>query len=77
MFTEESLQLQLVECDGKGSDKDKCPAVLAQIWKRQLRTRQIASETAYAKKHSLEMVFGPKVFASKLVDRSNYENQVA
>lgn len=77
MYTEQSLQLQIVDCENKDSGKGDCPAVLEQIWRRQLRIRQLASETAYAKKHSLEMVFGPKIFASKLADRSNYSGQVA
>jgi len=77
MFNDEHLSLQIIECNGDNSGKAECPAILGQIWKRQLRSRQIASETAYAKKHSLEMKFGPKFFASKLVDRSNYKDQVA
>ncbi|MBX3137245.1 hypothetical protein KF707_13465 [Candidatus Obscuribacterales bacterium] len=77
MFNDEQLPLQIIECDGDDSGKTECPAILGQIWKRQLRSRQIASETAYAKTHSLEMKFGPKFFASKLVDRSNYTDRVA
>jgi hypothetical protein len=77
MTNDLNLQLQLVECDETNGKKGDCPAVLNQLWTRQLRTRQIASDTAYAKKHSLEIVFGPKILASKLADRSNLEHRVA
>lgn len=57
--------------------KGDCPAVLNQLWTKQLQTRQVESEKAYAKKHSLEIAFGPKIFAAKLADRSNFLNHVA
>jgi hypothetical protein len=77
MSNQENLRPQPGDSDQQLSSKIDCPTLLDQIWKRQLRSRQIASETAYAKRHSLEMRFGAKFFSQKLVDRSNYTNQVA
>ncbi|MDZ4838093.1 MAG: hypothetical protein SGJ27_30290 [Candidatus Melainabacteria bacterium] len=58
-------------------DQIECPALLNQLWERQIRKQQIASDRAYAKKHSLELAFSPKLLTSKLADRSNKYNQVA
>lgn len=74
-------KLQQTICSGaEGLDhlnESDCPVVLNQLWIHQIRRRQIASERAYAKKHSLEMAFGPRVFAPKLADRSNLNDRVA
>lgn len=58
-------------------DQVECPALLNQLWERQIRKQQIASDRAYAKKHSLELAFSPKLLTKKLADRSNNYNQVA
>lgn len=59
------------------SDKNDCPAVLNQIWVRQILNKQDASDRAYAKKHSLEIAFTPKLLSARIADRSNNFNRVA
>jgi len=58
-------------------DKNECPAVLNQIWVGQILNKQDASDREYAKKHSLEIAFTPKLLSAKLADRSNKYNQGA
>lgn len=66
-----------IEYECTNSKKGDCPAILNQLWTKQLQTRQVESEKVYAQKHSLEIAFGPKIFAAKLADRSNSLNHVA
>lgn len=70
--TEASQHIDVETCD-----KSECPAILNQIWVRQILTKQDASDRAYAKKHSLEIAFTPKLLSAKLADRSNLFNRVA
>jgi hypothetical protein len=57
--------------------RNECQQVLNQLWVRQILNQQVASDKAYAKKHSLELAFTPKILSSKLADRSNKFGQVA
>ncbi len=58
--------------------KKECVVALSQLWRRQLRKRQIESDKVYASQHSLEMTFAKKVqFSSAIDDRSNASNRVA
>jgi cobalamin biosynthesis Mg chelatase CobN len=76
----ELLQRKLEETlnsDTEVCDRNECPQVLNQLWVRQILNQQVASDKAYAKKHSLELAFTPKILSSKLADRSNKFGRVA
>jgi hypothetical protein len=76
----ELLQPQTIDklnAEVETCEKKDCPAVLNQLWVRQILNRQQASDRDYAKKHSLELAFTPKILSAKIADRSNNFGQVA
>ncbi|MBX9668464.1 MAG: hypothetical protein K2X93_12640 [Candidatus Obscuribacterales bacterium] len=63
---------------GESKSKQERVVALSQLWRRQLRKRQIESDKVYASQHWLEMTFAKKVqFSSDIDDRSNASNRVA
>jgi len=77
MSRESELKLHNVSNNNEECPKKDCTGILNQLWVRQILTKQLASDRAYAKRHSLEIALGPKVLAAKIADRSNVETRVA
>lgn len=77
MSREPELKRQNNNNDSDACPKGDCTGVLNQLWIRQILTRQVESERAYAKRHSLELALAPKLFSSKVADRSNGAARVA
>ncbi len=61
----------------KSPCKSSKQAVLQDLWIDQLVKQKEASERDYAKRHSLEMTLGRKIFAKHEDDQSNSTKRVA